>query len=64
MLSMAFKITILPLAEKEIDESIEFYESKNKGLRKQFLACLKSYFKVLKKNPQLFEIKSNQVIAN
>jgi len=29
---MAFKIIILPLAEKEIGESIEFYESRSKGL--------------------------------
>jgi len=57
MLSMVFKIIILPLAEKEIDESIEFYESRSKGLGKQFLLYLKSYLKVLKTNPQLFEIK-------
>ncbi|MWB95431.1 hypothetical protein GON26_13760 [Flavobacterium sp. GA093] len=54
---MGFKIIILPLAEKEIDESIEFYESRSKGLGKQFLSYLKSYLKVLKTNPQLFEIK-------
>jgi hypothetical protein len=28
---MVFKIKILPLAENEIDESIEFYESRSKG---------------------------------
>ncbi|MEP7094326.1 MAG: type II toxin-antitoxin system RelE/ParE family toxin [Flavobacterium sp.] len=54
---MVFNIKILPLAEKEIDESIEFYESKSKGLGKQFLTYLKSYLKVLKTNPELFEIK-------
>ena len=57
MLNMVFKIIILPLAEKEIDESIEFYESRSKGLGKQFLVYLKSYLKVLIKNPELFEIK-------
>lgn len=57
MLNMVFKIKILPLAEKEIDESIEFYESRSKGLGKQFLTYLKSYLKVLKTNPELFEIK-------
>lgn len=57
MQNMAFKIKILPLAEKEIDESIEFYESRSKGLGKQFLTYLKSYLKVLKTNPGLFEIK-------
>jgi hypothetical protein len=54
---MVFKIKILPLAEKEIDESIEFYESRSKGLGKQFLTYLKSYLKVLKTHPELFEIK-------
>ncbi|KRD06366.1 hypothetical protein ASE21_19560 [Flavobacterium sp. Root901] len=54
---MAFKIKVLPLAEKEIDESVEFYESRNKGLGKQFLIYIKSYLKVLKTNPELFEIK-------
>ncbi|WP_427872547.1 type II toxin-antitoxin system RelE/ParE family toxin [Flavobacterium sp. MMS24-S5] len=54
---MVFKITILPLAEKEIEESIEFYESRSRGLGKQFLTYLKSYLKVLKTNRELFEIK-------
>ncbi|MFC4477384.1 type II toxin-antitoxin system RelE/ParE family toxin [Flavobacterium chungangensis] len=54
---MVFKITILPLAEKEIEESIEFYESRSRGLGKQFLTYLKSYLKVLKTNPELFEIR-------
>jgi hypothetical protein len=54
---MAFNLKILPLAEKEISESIEFYESRKKGLGKQFLSYLKSYLNVLKLNPKLFEIK-------
>ena len=54
---MVFNLKILPLAEKEIDESIKFYESRCKGLGKQFLSYLKSYLKVLKANPELFEIK-------
>lgn len=54
---MVFKIKILPLAEKEIEESIEFYESRSTGLGKQFLTYLRSYLKVLKTNPELFEIK-------
>jgi hypothetical protein len=29
---MVFKVLLLPLAEKEINESIDFYESKRKGL--------------------------------
>ena len=57
MRNMVFKIKILPFAEKEIDESIEFYESRSKGLGKQFLIYLKSYLKVLKTNPELYAIK-------
>jgi len=33
---MAFKIIVLPLTEKEIDESIEFYESRSKGCESNF----------------------------
>lgn len=54
---MVFKIKILPLAENEIDETIEFYESRSKGLGKQFLSYLKAYLQVLKTHPELFEIK-------
>ncbi|MHC0445814.1 type II toxin-antitoxin system RelE/ParE family toxin [Flavobacterium sp. 3-218] len=57
MRSMVFKVKILPLAEKEIDETIEFYESRSKSLGKQFLTYLRSYLKVLKTNPELFAIK-------
>ena len=53
---MVFKIKILPLAENEIDESIEFYENRSKGLGKQFLTYLKSHLQVLKTHPELFEI--------
>ncbi len=59
MLNMVFKIKILPLAEKEIDESIEFYESRSKGLGKQFLTYLRSYLKVLKQIQNYLKLKSN-----
>jgi hypothetical protein len=39
---MVFKVFLLPLAEKEINESIDFYESKRKGLGKEFLIHLTS----------------------
>lgn len=54
---MTCNIKVLPLAEKEIDAAIEFYESRSKDLGKRFLTYLKSYLKVLKTNPELFEIK-------
>lgn len=54
---MIFKIKILRIASLEIEESIEFYERRSKGLGKQFLVYLKSYYTILKTNPELFEIK-------
>lgn len=55
---MVFKLTILPLAEAEINESIDFYEGRSVGLGKRFLIYLKGYFKILKTHPELFEIKN------
>jgi hypothetical protein len=54
---MVFKIVISRLAESEIEKSIEFYESRRKGLGKQFLDYFKGYLKILKANPELFSIK-------
>jgi len=55
---MVFKIVISRLAESEIEETIEFYESRRKGLGKQFLDYFKGYLKILKINPKLISIKS------
>ncbi|CAA9200881.1 hypothetical protein FLACOL7796_03496 [Flavobacterium collinsii] len=57
MLNMVFKIKILRFAENEIDKTIEFYESRSKGLGKQFLSYLKTSLQVLKTHPELFQIK-------
>lgn len=54
---MVFKIVVSRLAESEIDETIEFYENRRKGLGKQFLLYFKGYLKILKTNPELFPIK-------
>ncbi len=54
---MVFKIFISRLAESEIVETIEFYESRRGGLGKQFLDYFKGYLKILKTNPELFSIK-------
>ena len=55
---MVFKIKISNLAYIEIDEAIEFYESKSLGLGKVFLDYFKGYLNVLKVTPQLFAIKN------
>lgn len=57
MKNMVFEIKILKLAQIEIDESIYFYENRSKGLGKKFFNYLKSYYQILKTNPELFEIK-------
>ena len=54
---MIFKIKILKLAELEIDNTVDFYESRSKGLGKRFFIYLKSYYKILKTNPEIFEVK-------
>ena len=54
---MVYKVKFLKLAEIEINESFDFYESRTKGLGLQFLKYLKSYVTILVTNPELFEIK-------
>lgn len=58
---MVFKIIISQLASLEITESIDFYESRQKGLGKQFINSLKSAFGILKSNPELFPIKRKSI---
>jgi len=53
MQNMVFKIVISRLAESEIEETIEFYESKRKGLGKQFLVYFRGYLKILKTNQKI-----------
>lgn len=54
---MAFKIIFSRLAENEIEEAIDFYESRRKGLGKYFFVYLKGYLKIIETNPELFSIK-------
>ena len=59
MQNMVFKIVISRIAESEIEETIEFYEGKRKGLGKHFLDYFNGYLKILKTNPELFSIKKS-----
>lgn len=54
---MDYKLVILPLAQKEIDTALFWYESKQKGLGIEFLAYLESYFLGLKEGISIFQIK-------
>jgi len=56
---MVFKIIISELASLEITESIEYYESRQKGLGKQFLNSLIMALAILKSNPELFQLREN-----
>lgn len=56
---MGFKIVITKVASTEIKDSIDFYESRQKGLGKEFLNYLKGYLKILETNPDLFAIKKS-----
>ncbi len=54
---MLYEINYLPYVYEDIKESKLFYESRKKGLGKDFVASVKSEFKKIEKNPLLFEIK-------
>ncbi|MGB0879995.1 MAG: type II toxin-antitoxin system RelE/ParE family toxin [Polaribacter sp.] len=58
---MGSKLVIESEAQKEIDEAIEWYESKQIGLGKDFFNYLDGYFKTLKNGKASFEIKRKPV---
>jgi hypothetical protein len=58
---MGFKLIIDPKAKNEIDEAIEWYESKQIGLGLDFLNYLDGYFKTLKEGKVAFRIKRKLV---
>lgn len=57
---MEFKIKIEPLAKYDIQNEINYYNSKQIGLGKKFHGQVKEYFKALKQNP-FYEIRYNDV---
>ena len=58
---MASKLTIEPEAQIEIEDAIDWYESKQSGLGKEFYNYLDGYFKTLKEANALFPIKRKPV---
>lgn len=58
---MTFNIVITPLAAKEIEENISYYNSKKSELGYEFLLYLKGYIAILKTNPELFPIKRKNI---
>ena len=53
---MPFEIIISRLAAYEIEKSVEFYETRKKGLGLEFTSYLKGYFSILITIPELFQI--------
>lgn len=58
---MVFNIVISPLAAKEIDASIFYYNSRKIGLGFEFLVYLKGYLSILRRNPELFPLKRKKI---
>ena len=54
---MAFEIYIETEAQNEIDEAIDWYESKQLGLGEEFLEYLDGYYETLKTEIPQFQIK-------
>ena len=58
---MTSKLTIEPEAVLEIEKAIEWYESRQTGLGKEFYTYLDGYFKTLKEATAFFSIKRKPV---
>ena len=54
---MKYEIIYLPLVYEDIKETYDFYNSRVKGLGKEFVASVKQEFKTILQHPLLFEIK-------
>ncbi|HUH26665.1 type II toxin-antitoxin system RelE/ParE family toxin [Gelidibacter sp.] len=54
---MEYKIIILPLAQKEIDNALVWYESKQKGLGADFLTYLGGYFLAIRQGFAIYQVK-------
>lgn len=54
---MKYEIVYLPLVYEDIKQTKNFYDSRKKGLGKEFVYTVKLEFRTILKNPLLFEIK-------
>jgi toxin ParE1/3/4 len=57
---MAFKLKLEPLAKWDIQQEINYYNSKQKGLGKRFYSDVKAAFTAIKKNP-FFQVRYDNV---
>ncbi|MBK5213124.1 MAG: type II toxin-antitoxin system RelE/ParE family toxin [Flavobacteriaceae bacterium] len=51
---MIYKIVVLNIAEKQLDEALGFYESRKKGLGNSFLYEINSVYNHLLKTPFIY----------
>lgn len=54
---MKYEIVYLPLVYEDIKETNKFYNSRKKGLGKEFVSTVKLELNTILNNPFLFEIK-------
>lgn len=54
---MIYKLILKSRAENDLAESIEWYESQQKGLGKRFIEQIDLYFDKIQKNPMNFPMK-------
>ncbi len=48
---MRFKIVYSPDVKEDVQEAIDWYNSKQRGLGSKFVKALKKHFKTIKENP-------------
>jgi hypothetical protein len=58
---MPHNIIILPYAELDIKESIDFYKANSKDTAFEFIEFISNSFKVINENPKAFPITKNEI---
>lgn len=54
---MSYKLTLLPLAKKDLEEIASWYEISEKKLGKRFLNSIKKEVRILRIRPLLYQIR-------
>ena len=57
---MDYKLTLLPLAKKDLEEIATWYETIQKSLGKCFLKSIKDEIKILRIKPLLYQIRYDE----
>lgn len=55
---MTYKLTLKPRAENDLADSIEWYESRQKGLGAKFINHIESYLEKISQNPLNYQIRN------